>query len=165
MAARIVSIVAASSNSGKTTLIEKLIAVFKGRGFRVAVIKHASQGFDLDSAGKDSWRFQQAGADAVLLAGQGRVALLKKSDHEPAFHELEQLAGDADIVIYEGFKKNAKNKIEVYRDGVSGDQPLSLSDDSFLALVSDRHVGVQVPWFDINDAEGVAAFILSRPAQ
>jgi len=165
MAARIVSIVAASSNSGKTTLIEKLVAILKGRGLRVAVIKHASKGFDLDLTGKDSWRFQQAGADAVLLVGPDKIALMKRSEREPAPHELEQLAGDVDIVIYEGFKKNAQNKIEVFREGVSGDRPLCLSDGSFQALVSDRPFDVPVPWFAINDAEGVVAFILSSPAE
>ena len=158
----IVSFVAAASNSGKTTLIEKIVAILKTRGLRVAVVKHASGGFDLDRPGKDSWRFQQAGADSVILVGLGKVALMKNASDDPSADELALLAGDVNLVIFEGFKKNAKNMIEVFRSGVSGDRPLSMDDPSFLALVSDRPFTVPIPRFDINDAEGVAGFIVQK---
>ncbi len=161
---RVVSFVAASSNSGKTTLIEKIVRILKGRGLRVAVIKHASAGFDLDKRGKDSWRFQEAGADAVILSGPGRIALMRKIEQEPTLDELAILAGDADIVITEGFRKNVKNRIEVFRRGVSGEHPLSLNDPSYLALVSDKPFDVPVPCFDLNDAEGVADLIVRAVA-
>jgi molybdopterin-guanine dinucleotide biosynthesis protein B len=160
----IVSIVAASSNSGKTTLIEKVIRILKGRGLRVAVIKHAPAGFDLDKPGKDSWRFQEAGADTVILSGPGRMALIRRIAQESTPDELVRLAGDADIVITEGFKKNAKNRIEVFRQGVSGERPCSLNDPSYLALVSDKPFDVSIPCFDINDAEGVADLIVRASA-
>jgi molybdopterin-guanine dinucleotide biosynthesis adapter protein len=155
-----VSFVAASSRSGKTTLIEKIIAILKKRGLRVAVVKHASVGFDIDQPGKDSWRFQQAGADTVVLVGPGKMALMRKVEHEPLPEEIDQLTADADIVIYEGFKKRAKNKIEVFRHDVSGARPLCMSDPSYLALVSDRPFTASIPQFDLNDAEGIAAFLL-----
>ena len=162
---QIVSFVAASSNSGKTTLIEKIVRILKSRGLRVAVIKHASAGFDLDKPGKDSWRFQQAGADTVVLVGPGRMALLKKIDREPSPGELELAAQDADIVIHEGFKTSAKNKIEVFRHGVSGDRPLCMDNPSYIALVSDgQHPDVSIPRFDLNDAEGVAEFLVKNIA-
>lgn len=161
----VVSFVAASSNSGKTTLIEKIVPLLKARGLRVAVIKHASGGFDLDKPGKDSWRFHQAGADSVILVGPDRVALLKKIEHVPSLKELEQLAGDVDIALYEGFKESAKNKIEVFRHCVSGEYPLSLNDPSYIALVSDRPFSVTIPQFNINDAEGVVKFMMTRGAQ
>lgn len=157
-----VSFVAAASNSGKTTLIEKVVKILKARGLRVAVIKHAKGEFDLDQPGKDSWRFQQAGADAVILAGPGKMALIKKIEREPLPDELEKLAGDADIVIHEGSKKNAKSKIEVFRSGISGERPLCMDDPSYVALVSDRPFDVSIPRFDINDAEGVAAFLVKN---
>jgi molybdopterin-guanine dinucleotide biosynthesis protein B len=156
---RVVSFVAARSNSGKTTLIEKIVKIMKARGLRVAVVKHASAGFDLDKPGKDSWRFQQAGADTVVLAGPDAMAIMKKIDHEPSPEDLERAAGDADIVIHEGFKTVAKNKIEVFRSGFSGDRPLCVEDRSYLALVSDRPFPVSIPSFDLNDSEGVAAFL------
>jgi molybdopterin-guanine dinucleotide biosynthesis protein B len=159
---RVVSFVAASSNSGKTTLIEKVVKILKARGFRVAVVKHAKAGFDLDRQGKDSWRFQQAGADTVVLVGPDEMALMKKTGREPSPAELEQLTADADIVIYEGFKKSAQNKIEVFRQGVSGERPLCMDDPAYLALVSDRPFEVSIPWFDINDTEGVAQFLVKN---
>jgi molybdopterin-guanine dinucleotide biosynthesis protein B len=161
----VISFVAASSNSGKTTLIEKVVKILKVRGMRVAVIKHASGGFDLDRPGKDSWRFQQAGAESVILAGPDRVALMKMTEHESSPEELEQLVGDVEIVLYEGFKENAKNKIEVFRYGISGEYPLSLHDPAYLALVSDRPFKIAIPQFDINDAEGVVNFMISTQVQ
>ena len=85
---KIVSFVAASSNSGKTTLIEKIVRILNERGLRVAVAKHASRGFDLDRPGKDSWRFQEAGAAAVVLVGPERMAVMKRIEREPTPDEL-----------------------------------------------------------------------------
>jgi molybdopterin-guanine dinucleotide biosynthesis adapter protein len=157
---RVVSFVAASSNSGKTTLIERVVGILKARGLHVTVVKHASAGFELDKPGKDSWRFRQAGADAVVLVGPDTMALVKNISREPSLEELMRLSGDSDIVIQEGFKHSAVNRIEVFRSGVSGDRPLCLTDPSFLALVSDRSFAVTIPRFDLNDAEGVAEFIV-----
>ncbi|OGW46493.1 MAG: molybdopterin-guanine dinucleotide biosynthesis protein B [Nitrospirae bacterium GWC2_57_9] len=160
----VVSFVAAGSNSGKTTLIEKVVKALKGRGLRVAVIKHASKGFDLDQPGKDSWRFRQAGADAVVLVGPGETAIIETTDREPSPEELEGRV-NADIVIHEGFKKSARNKIEVFRAGISADRPLCLDDRTFSALVSDKQFDVPVPFFDLNDATGVAEFIVKKFVQ
>lgn len=157
-----VSFVAASSNSGKTTLIEKIVKLLKARGLRVAVVKHTSAGFELDRPGKDSWRFQEAGADSVVLVGPGKMAAIRKIDDIPSPEEIERAAGDIDIVIHEGSKKSAKNKIEVFRFGVSGDRPLCLEDRSYLALVSDRPFPVSIPHFDLNDAEGVANYLVKN---
>ncbi len=157
-----ISFVAASSSSGKTTLIEKVVRILKERGLRVAVIKHASAGFDLDKPGKDSWRFREAGADAVILVGPGDLALMKKIIREPTPDELELMVQDVDVVIREGFKKDKGNRIEVFRSGVSGEQPLCMTDRSFLALVSDIPVSIAIPRFDLNDAAAVADFIIAK---
>jgi molybdopterin-guanine dinucleotide biosynthesis protein B len=162
---RVISFVAAASNSGKTTLIEKVVRILKDRGLRVAVIKHASAGFDLDKQGKDSWRFQQAGADTVILSGAGRIALMQKVEHEPDPDELARLAGDVEVVITEGYKNIATNKIEVFRQGVSGERPLSQNDPSYLALVSDKPFAVSIPCFDLDDATGVADLIVRTIAR
>ncbi|HAR46357.1 MAG: molybdopterin-guanine dinucleotide biosynthesis protein B [Nitrospirae bacterium GWC2_57_13] len=156
----VVSFVAASSNSGKTTLIEKIVPILKVRGLRVAVIKHASKGFDVDQPGKDSWRFQEAGADAVVLVGPEQLAVMRRLTGPPAPGEVELLAGNVDIIIKEGFKQDEINRIEVFRAGVSAERPLSLDDPSFLALVSDKPFSVPIPRFDLDDAEGVAEFIV-----
>ncbi len=159
---QVISFVAATSGSGKTTLIEKVVRILKSRGLCVAVIKHASGGFDLDKPGKDSWRFQEAGADAVILVGPESMALMKKLEHELSARELTGLVSDADIIIQEGFKQNAVNKIEVFRQGVSGERPLCMDDASYLALVSDRPFDVRIPRFDLDDAEGVAEFLIKK---
>jgi molybdopterin-guanine dinucleotide biosynthesis adapter protein len=156
---KIVSFVAATSNSGKTTIIEKVVRILKDRGLRVAVIKHASKGFELDRPGKDSWRFREAGADAVLLVGPDSVALMKRVVTQPTLEELEPLVKDADIVIREGFKQEGPNRIEVFHSGVSGSQPLCVNDRSIIALVSSAPLSVAVPRFDWNDAVAVADFI------
>jgi len=157
-----VSFVAASSNSGKTTLIEKVVRILKERGLRVAVIKHASKGFDIDRPGKDSWRFREAGADAVMLVGPDEMALIKKISREPVFAELEAMVKDFDVVIGEGFKKDKGNRIEIFRSGVSGERPLCMTDRSFLALVSDVPFSVAIPRFDLNNAAAVADFITAK---
>ena len=157
-----VSFVAACSNSGKTTLIEKVVKLLKARGLRVAVVKHASAGFELDRPGKDSWRFREAGADSVILVGPGKMAVIRNIGEVPSPEEIEQSAGDVDIIIYEGFKERAKNKIEVFRSGVSGDRPLCLEDRSYLALVSDKSFPVSIPRFDLDDAEGVANYLVKK---
>lgn len=157
-----VSFVAASSNSGKTTLIEQVVRILKARGLRVAVVKHASKGFDLDRPGKDSWRFREAGADAVLLVGPEGVALQKRMQREPGSAEIESLVGDADIVIREGFKQDSGTKIEVFRTGVSGGQPLCMNDPSFLALVSDQRYDAGIPWHSLDDAAGVAELLAAK---
>jgi molybdopterin-guanine dinucleotide biosynthesis protein B len=159
--ARIVSFVAACSNSGKTTLIEKIIPLLKARGLRVAVVKHAHGGFEMDQPGKDSWRFREAGADAVMLIGDDGLALTKTLQ-APPLAELELLARDVDIVIQEGFKKTAKNKIEVFRAGISGEQPLCMTDPSFLALVSDAPFDTTIPRFDINDTCGITEYLIAN---
>jgi len=160
---RLFSFIAASSNSGKTTLLEKVVVILKAKGLRVAVVKHTSMGFDLDKPAKDSWRFQQAGADTVVLVGPGKMAIMKTVEHEPTQQELLQAIGDADIALCEGFKKNDMNMIEVFRYGASGERPLCMDGgSSFLALVSDRPFTVSIPCFDLNDAHGVADFLLKK---
>ena len=161
---RVVSFVAASSGSGKTTLIEKIVRILKARGRRLAVVKHASEGFEIDTPGKDSWRFGQAGADVVMLAGPDRFALVRKETGERSLDDYLLLAGDVDIVLFEGFKQSAVNKIEVFRAGISGERPLALDDPTFLAMISDARYETAMPWFGIDDAEGVAEFILKNVA-
>jgi len=157
---KIVSFVAAASNSGKTTLIEKIIPLLKARGLRVAVVKHAHGGFEMDRPGKDSWRFREAGADAVMVVGPDELELTGSLKAEP-LAEFELLVRDVDIVIQEGFKKTAKNKIEVFRAGISGGQPLCMTDPSFLALVSDAPFDTTIPRFDSNDLCGITGYLIA----
>jgi len=99
-----ISFVAAASNSGKTTLIEKIIPLLKRRGLTVGVLKHASKGFDPERPGKDSWRFRKVGADIVAVAGPGGTALMRSGESEPAPEDLSHILGTCDIVLREGSK-------------------------------------------------------------
>ena len=73
----VISVVGAGSNSGKTTLLEKIIREAKARGWRVATIKHDVHNFEMDQPGKDTWRFAQAGADIVAISSPQKFAFLE----------------------------------------------------------------------------------------
>ena len=101
----IISIVG-NSDSGKTTLIEKLIPELRHRGYRVGTVKHASHGFDIDRRGKDSWRHHQAGAEIVVVASPEQIAMVK-NDPCDSLDCLERYFEGVDLVLAEGFKKRA----------------------------------------------------------
>src|SRR5688500_5492145 len=108
------------SGSGKTTLVERLIALFTAAGVRVAAIKHDPKGHaTYDSPGKDSWRFRQAGAEAVALAGPTTLATFRTVRDEPPLPELAAaLAAEsgAVLVLAEGYyTQRGLPRIEVYR--------------------------------------------------
>jgi len=145
------------SNSGKTTLLEKLIGELKRRGHKLAIIKHTASGFDLDQPGKDSWRFTRAGSDTVVLSSAQEIALIKSVDREATLEELLHLIdGEFDIVITEGFKSGNALKIEVHKEG-SGD--LICSTEELLALVSDEPLDVSVPRYSPSEIEALADLI------
>jgi molybdopterin-guanine dinucleotide biosynthesis protein B len=159
----IVSIVG-KSNSGKTTLIEKLIVELTFRGYRVATMKHNRHGFEIDHEGKDSWRHKQAGAATTVVASPTRVAVIEDADRDYGIAELAALyIRKADIVLVEGFKGNAFPKIEVYRAELRKER-LTGPDDSLIAIACDLMAPdpADVPCFDRNDATGMADLIEER---
>ena len=104
------------SNSGKTTLLESLIGELKQRGHSVATVKHSVHDLELDHPGKDSWRFAEAGSDAVVLGSPKKVALIKRVDREATLEDLLRLIGDDyELILVEGFKDSNTTKIEVHR--------------------------------------------------
>lgn len=154
----IVSIVG-KSNSGKTTLLEKLIADLVGRGYRVATIKHNKHGFNIDHEGKDSYRHKKAGAHTTVVSSPHQLALVKDVDHDHSFEEIrDQFIRDADIILTEGFKVNDYPKIEVYRSELKREL-ISKKEDGLIAVATDTKLDAGVPCLDINDAKGIADFI------
>lgn len=148
------------SDSGKTTLIEKLIPELKQRGFRVGTIKHSAHGFEIDQKGKDSWRHRQAGADTVAVLAPGQIAFTKRTDQST----LEDILGffeDMDVIITEGFKRSNQAKIEIFRKGVH-DHPLEGSNNNLVAYVTDAPLDTDLPLFDLDDIRALADFIESR---
>ncbi len=126
------------SGAGKTTLLEKLIPLLKADGVRVAVIKHAHCGFDVDQPGKDSYRHRQAGAGEVLVASDTRWVLMHEnaSAAPPRLQDLLARLSDCDLVLVEGWKRDPIPKIEVHR-AANGKPWLYPEDDNIIAVASD----------------------------
>jgi molybdopterin-guanine dinucleotide biosynthesis protein B len=153
------------SNSGKTTLIEKLLPRFRARGLSVSAIKNAHHGFDMDRPGKDSYRYREAGAGQVLISTTERWALLTETPGGHAALEdlLAQLA-PCDLVIVEGFKSEGRiPRIEVRRSSVT-DPPIYPNDPNVIAVAADFPLECALPVLDLNDADRIAAFIVQRLA-
>ncbi len=151
------------SNTGKTTLIEKMIPELSRRGYRVGTIKHNLHGFQIDHEGKDSWRHKKAGAKITVLSSPGRVALVQDVEGDPALSDLrDRYIRGVDIILSEGFKGNPHPKIEVYRSALKQD-PLCTGEDNLIAFASDVSLDRGgVPCLDINDVKGLADLIESR---
>jgi molybdopterin-guanine dinucleotide biosynthesis protein B len=148
------------SNSGKTTVIEKLLPVLKARGLKVAVVKHALHGFEIDRRGKDSYRHKAAGADTVIVVSGSGMAVVKDESFQGLGSLQPYLAG-IDLVITEGFKKEETPKIEVLRSGRGG--PFLCTDDrNLIARVTDLAVSPVVPVFGLDNSEALADFIVER---
>ncbi len=107
------------SRAGKTCLMERLIAELKGRGFRVAAVKHTHHhDFEIDKEGKDSWRHKKAGASPVAISSQGRLAVIMDRNEEVPLTELrDRFLSDVDIILAEGFRTEEVPKIEVLGEG------------------------------------------------
>ena len=157
----------AKSGTGKTTVLEKVIAELKSRGHRLGVIKHDAHRFDIDREGKDSWRMTRAGVDTMLITSPAKIAMVKMNPAgaEPSLEEtIGHYFGDVDIVLTEGFKKSAMPKIEVHRQERSprlmcrGEE----HDPTLIAVASDTLRELDVPVFDLDDAEAICDFIEKR---
>lgn len=155
----IISVVG-KSDAGKTTLLEKLIAELKRRGYRVGTVKHDTHGFEVDHPGKDSWRHAQAGSDVVVIASPNKLALIKKLESELSIDEVASYITDVDIILTEGYKRADKPKIEVHRRAVGGD--LLCSPEELLAVVTDEPLNVPVPQFSFDDTGALADLIEAR---
>jgi molybdopterin-guanine dinucleotide biosynthesis protein B len=154
------------SGSGKTTLIEKLVRELTQRGLRVATIKHAHHKVELDTPGKDSWRYTQAGAGMSLLVTQGGVQLVDTQTEQRTPQQLaERFLGEADLVLAEGFSHAPGAKIEVLRRECSS-VPRCTVEEGVVALVTDvDEAHPQLPHFALDDVDGIIAFILQQSRQ
>ncbi len=162
----VVSIVA-KSGTGKTTLLEKLIAELKSRGYRVGAVKHDAHSFSIDHEGKDSWRLTEAGADTMLITSPEKIAMVKQNrggEEPPLMETIAAYCGDLDILLTEGFKRSSMPKIEVHRRERS-DKLLCRDeehDPTLIAVASDTPLTLDVPIYDINDATGLCDLIVEK---
>ncbi len=142
--------------SGKTTIIEKLIPELKNRGYRVATIKHTTHDFEMDTAGKDSWKHAQAGSECAVLSSGSKVALTRNVDHDLSPAELTRLiSGDFDIILAEGFKRSEELKIEVHRN----EDELLCPPEELLAIATDKPLQFKTPRYSPDDISGLATLI------
>jgi molybdopterin-guanine dinucleotide biosynthesis protein B len=147
------------SNSGKTTLLEKLIPELKSRNRKVMTLKHDVHGFEMDREGKDTWRHKKAGASAVLISSPQKIAMIIDVDAEKSLDELVRYApANIDYLLTEGFKKGKFPKIEVLRIG-GPNEPLMTRAEGLIAIVGDSPVDFGVPFFSRNDPVKIVDFM------
>jgi len=125
-------------NSGKTTLVERLVAEITARGLTVSTIKHAHHSVDVDQPGRDSFRHREAGAHEVILASPRRMALMRelRGAPEPGLADLLARLTPVDLVLVEGFKRETHAKIEAHRRA-TGKALIASGDKTVLAVASD----------------------------
>jgi molybdopterin-guanine dinucleotide biosynthesis protein B len=157
----IISIVG-KSDSGKTTLIEKLVPELNRRGYRVATVKHDMHGFEVDREGKDSWRHKQAGAHTVVISSPKKIALIRDVERDLKLEEIrDKLIQDVDLILTEGYKKDVQPKIEVFREE-KHKELLCTKEDNLVGIVSNKTFDIGVSCFFLDDMKGLADYIERR---
>jgi molybdopterin-guanine dinucleotide biosynthesis protein B len=149
-------------NSGKTTLTEKLVAELVRRGWSVSTVKHAHHDFDIDKEGADSFRHRQAGATEVAIVSDRRWALMHelRGEDEPTLDAILSRLAPSDIVLVEGYKREAHKKIETRRLEAKDRTPLAASDPNIVAIAADFAAdGEGLPVFDLDDVKSIADFV------
>ncbi|MCC0012750.1 MAG: molybdopterin-guanine dinucleotide biosynthesis protein B [Rhodobiaceae bacterium] len=157
-------------NSGKTTLTERIIAELTARGFAVASVKHAHHKFDIDTPGTDSFRHREAGARETAIVGGARWAIMHelRDEAEPSMDEVIARLSPCDIVIVEGYKREAHPKIECRRADARKGEPLTLADANIVGIASDTGGAADgtnpknVPVFQIDDIASICDFVLAH---
>ena len=158
--------IAGWKNSGKTTLTAHLVTELDGRGFSVSVIKHAHESFDVDHVGRDSFRLREAGACEVALSSPRRFALMRelRGAAELSLEDILTYTCAGDLVLVEGFKREAFPKIEIRREGARSREPLARTVPLIVAVASDRPDSESdgLPTFHLDDVPGMADFVVSQ---
>jgi molybdopterin-guanine dinucleotide biosynthesis protein MobB len=155
-----------TSGSGKTTLLMELIQGLVRRGVKVAAVKHTHEDVETDTAGKDTWRFAQAGAEAAALLTPKRATLFYELGAEAAVERLRDWFGPLDIVLLEGLKSGPFPKIAVFRRGVS--EPITRMTGRLVAVFGDvaaaRQSGLSpsIPGFTWRETEKLIDFIITQ---
>lgn len=152
------------SGSGKTTLITKLVPCLLARGVTVSTLKHAHHGFDLDKPGKDSFMHRTAGATEVIISSAKRWAILHelREEGEWDLRDLVAKMSPVDLVLVEGFKRDAFPKLEIHR-AANGKPLIHPEDPHIVAVAADTALpAAKVPVVDLNDIEAIADLLLKN---
>jgi molybdopterin-guanine dinucleotide biosynthesis protein B len=149
-------------NSGKTSLMERLVTEITRRGYSVSTVKHVHHAVDLDRPGKDTFRHRQAGAREVVLASADRFALMvEHRGPEPELPAVLARLAPVDLVLVEGYKRDAHPKIEVWR-AETGQPLIQPADPTVRAVATDAALTLPVRVLDLNDTSAVADFVLQE---
>lgn len=155
----------AFSGTGKTTLLTNLIPIMVSKGLRLAIIKHAHHEFDIDHPGKDSYKLRHSGATQMLISSSRRWALmheLAENEQELTLQELlKQIDhSSVDLVLVEGFKKEAFDKIELHRPSL-GHPLMCIADNNVIAIATDDEITIteELPVLSLNNPEEIGDFI------
>ena len=146
------------ANSGKTTCLERFIPLLQRRGYRIGIVKHHNGDFIVDQPGKDTWRFYEAGAEAVAIAGPNKVAVMRVLPEELSLTEIGALMGDIDVLLAEGYKQGGQEKIEVVKPGCVPVMPA----EALVAMIADKTYYDAVPTFGFAQLPEFAAFLEAR---
>lgn len=148
-------------NSGKTTLVVKLVSHLTQLGYKVSTIKHAHHAFDIDHPGRDSFQHREAGATEVLVSSINRWALIHELRDEaeiPLEAALSKLSL-VDLVLVEGYKNDAHPKLQVVRPDVKSELMIG-NIPNIVAVATNQPLDTSVPTLNLNNTEEVANFIL-----
>ena len=164
-------------NSGKTVLLEKVIATLTQRGISVATIKHHSHaGFEFDITGKDSWRHRQAGSTQTVIVAPDQIASVRSITREPKLEQIiESLLYESSVledvpqlILVEGYRHGGLPTVELFRAANPNDVNRDLGEEgnTFVAVVTDiPRVEAQaraqgLPCFDLDDTESLCGFLV-----
>ena len=156
--------IAGYKKSGKTTLVERLVAEFTARGVAVATVKHAHHAFDIDHKGRDSWRHRAAGAHEVAIVSDRMWAIIHplQAEPEPGLDDILAKMAPSDLVIVEGYKRESYPKIEV-RGAESSHPDLAPDDPTVIAIAAATKLAPgPVPVFSRDDVRDIADFITTK---
>ncbi len=154
------------SGSGKTTLVAKVIPRVIARGLTVSTLKHAHHAFDVDQPGKDSHTHRMVGATEVLVGSAKRWALVHelRAEAEPTLSVLLAKLSSVDLVLVEGYKREAHPKLELYRAAL-GKPLLHPEDPAIVAVASDAPLPqARVPVIDLDDVERIVDILIRHAA-
>jgi len=155
----VVSVVG-TTGSGKTTFLEQLIQELKVRNWQVGIIKNDVHGFDIDKPGKSTWRFREAGADNVMICGPDKMAFIERHEVKKGLDYYLTFFKGMDLVLTEGFKRENKPKLELYRKENAKDY-LLCEETELAALITDDKPpkDIKKPIFRFQDIEKIADFL------
>ncbi len=154
---------AATSGTGKTTLLTQLLPLLKKAGLRVGLIKHSHHDFEIDHEGKDSFRLRKAGATPVVLVSKYRRVLIEEFETQIEPNLIDQIAlfnsAEIDLILVEGFRNEPFAKIELHRASLN--KPfLYLNDPHIIAIATDTVLSTDLPQLNLNNPDEIVAFIL-----